>query len=449
MEIRFRELCLLLIVVLATAAGTAAAQGGEIDGAGLRFVGMVPLTEIEDTYAVEIDFHSAMVSPDGTLLAWASGGDICVLALENGGETCYGDENQPVRVGSALYWSPTSQAVAFHEDPLRWMHESDIWLLDLTGGQYTNLTDDGLYGSFMDIDDTVDLDLVPTWDPVTGDLYFFRVTRTVEGGVANALYRFRAGDILTGAGPELVVDLTGDFAEPFPVYDMSYVSLDGSADISPDGTTLAFIARPELNQAEAVNVWLLDLASGEYRAVARQSEIVSAGVPAWYLEDSASQADWLEGLAWLPDNKTLVTTSFNGRYGLESMAPALFVLDTTSGDVTSLRDLSAIPDFKSYFTEPYTSEGHPAICGRQMFSVLLPDSELVVYTSGVVPTVDTIGFSASLLDLDGDVMQTVRLAMIPAEDFELLPVYATSAGETDGTIHALSQGYLLRFERIE
>lgn len=449
MKIRLQAICLLLILILVITAGMADAQGGEIDGTGLRFVGYMPLTQLADLLDVEIDLHTATLSPDGMLLAWYGRDSICVLTIEDGNETCYSDENLPGYMTTGLYWSPTSQMIAFHEDAVRGSIESDIWLLDLTSGHVTNLTDDMFYGSYADAEATVNLDLLPTWDPATGDLYFFRVTRTVEGSVTNALYRFRAGDLASSTEAELVVDLTDTFPDMFPVYDLDITSLNGSTDISPDGTTLAFITRPDLDHLDTAAVWLMDLASGDLRVAAQRADIMNVGAPAWYWEEAMSASDRLDGLAWLPDNKTLIVSSFSAESWWRSLAPALYALDTSSGAVRSLRDLSDIPDFKSYVTAPYTPEGYPAAWGQQMFSLLLPGGEAVVYTSGVVMPTDTVAFSAWLPGSDSDTAQPIRLAMIPTGDFEVLPVYRTSAGESDGTIRALSFGYLLGFERVK
>lgn len=447
MTIRLRAIVLLLSALFLMSTGLAGAQDDGIEQVGLRLTDIAPLSDVEAAYDADFRMQSVVLSPDGTQLAWAIQEGICVLEFE-GAVTCFEDAEQPLQVGSALYWSPDSRAIAFHEDVLRRFNESDIWLLDLDAGQFANLTDDGITGGFMQVDDTLHLDLLPTWDPATGDLYFFRLTRTAEGEDINAVYRVRAGDLQAGAEAELVADLREAFPVPFPIFALPVESLGGSATIAPDGSTLAFVARPAPDPVAQSGVWLLDLASGAYEPFALRTTIVGTGLPEWYLEGEGFETDLLDGLAWLPDSTTLVASSINAAGMPQTLAPMLYRLDTASGDITSLRDLSEVPNFESYFTAPFGDDDLPAIWGRQMFGALLPGGAGIVYANGVVQSVDEVAFSAWLLDAEAGAEQPVQLATVPHDTFTVLPVYRSSAGASGDVVRVLTHGYLLTFEVI-
>ena len=130
MNLQSRLAALLLLLSLAITAGLAGAQDGTLDEAGLRFTGSMPLSWVEELFGVDVGGVPTL-SPDGTRLAWIAADGLCTLSFDDGSNTCYGEEDLPMRIGSALYWSPDSMAIAFHEDAVYRQNESDIWLLEL------------------------------------------------------------------------------------------------------------------------------------------------------------------------------------------------------------------------------------------------------------------------------------------------------------------------------
>ena len=78
-------------------------------------------------------------------------------------------------------WSLDGTKIAMHEDAVMRAHESDLWVLDVETLTFSNLTDDGVYGSFLRSGGKpYTIDTVPIWTP-DGDLYFFRLMDDPEG----------------------------------------------------------------------------------------------------------------------------------------------------------------------------------------------------------------------------------------------------------------------------
>ena len=79
------------------------------------------------------------------------------------------------------------------------------------------------------------LDYLPMWHPSDGQIYFWRIVPLGNMRYTIGIYRI-APD---GTEPELVRDLTTDFAAKIPLFQYEALFLDGISAISPDGNTVA------------------------------------------------------------------------------------------------------------------------------------------------------------------------------------------------------------------
>ncbi len=122
-----------------------------------------------------------------------------------------------------IQWSANGQKVAFTEDALRLLYDSDIWVIDLEAGETRNLTDDvfsdGLFGN-DDVDlSQVYVDVNPAWSPDGNQIAFART---------NAAGDQRTTDILT-------IDLeTGESSEPIRIADEPWAVWGGMHWIADD-----------------------------------------------------------------------------------------------------------------------------------------------------------------------------------------------------------------------
>lgn len=134
------------------------------------------------------------LSPDGQWLAVDDAPELCIYAADSmGEEVCvnYKDENVHSLAASTLAWSPDSSRLVFCENATRYMHDSDIWLLEIETGDLRNLTDDDYEGGILEGGrraSGVLLDFAPAWSPDGRKLVFAR-SELVEGDYdGTALY---------------------------------------------------------------------------------------------------------------------------------------------------------------------------------------------------------------------------------------------------------------------
>lgn len=226
----------------------------------------------------ETNVSNITLSPDGTMLAGTGStfitdhhaGQICVLTLATGEQTCFSTED---KLGvftfapgyNPLVWSPDSTTLLLAENPLEFMAETDLWALDVDTGELTNLTDDGMDAEAprQSRSDAV-IDYFPAYAP-NGDIYFFRAYPSAEDDLNYTLTLQR---LAVGAdAPELITDAFSNI----PVY---WTGIDASPAISPDGRLLVFpvdnsrYAFPVADSdvaSQQDGLWLVELMSGEAR----------------------------------------------------------------------------------------------------------------------------------------------------------------------------------------
>ena len=201
-----------------------------------------PVTEIVG----EKSAYLATVSPDGNFIVWGKqsgrGRDrvlqACLFEFATAGKQC-SDLSPDVFDGYPyqFQWSPDSRYIAFSENPVEMASESDIWLFDAQEGVFTNLTDDGLVGvwSYLVADgEKVRLDYLPAWNPADGMIYFWRIVPLGNMRFTIGIYRIAP----EGGDPELVRDLTAEFAAQIPLFQYDRFFLDGMSAIAPEARTL-------------------------------------------------------------------------------------------------------------------------------------------------------------------------------------------------------------------
>ena len=137
----------------------------------------------------------AAVSPDGKYMAWyqetgrvrKKEQQICIFTFESAGKQCYTmAEKAYMGYPYQLKWSPDSTQIAFSENPIQLGYESDIWVMNVADGTFTDLTQDDLTGSwqtFVSQGTQPNLDYLPAWNEKDGAIYFWRVVTTRQPAV--------------------------------------------------------------------------------------------------------------------------------------------------------------------------------------------------------------------------------------------------------------------------
>lgn len=307
--------------------------------------------------------YLATVSPDGKYIAYGKqsgrGKDrvlqLCVFEFESAGKKC-SDLSPDVFDGYPyqFQWSPDSNYIAFSENPVYIASESDIWLFDRAAGAFTNLTDDGLVGvwSYLKSEGKKPvLDYLPMWNSADSMIYFWRVVPL--GNMRYTIGIYRIG--VDGGAPELVRDLTADFAASLPYYQAEKIFLDGIAAVSPDGATVAVLMSSfDEMGATQQTLYAIDLADATAapKQLAGMTEFSSA-IPEW-AQAFPPQA---QGLSWTGDGKgvvVVVNTELNPSIPFQ----VYYYADADGSKVTPVVDFSGLTDYESY-SEPATDSDLP------------------------------------------------------------------------------------------
>lgn len=365
-----------------------------------------PVTEIVG----EKSAYLATVSPDGNFIIWGKqsgrGRDrvlqACLFEFATAGKKC-SDLSPDVFDGYPyqFQWSPDSRYVAFSENPVEMASESDIWLFDAQEGVFTNLTDDELVGvwSYLVADgEKVRLDYLPAWNPADGMIYFWRIAPLGNMRFTIGIYRIAP----EGGDPELVRDLTAEFAAQIPIFQYERFFLDGMSAIAPDGSALAVIMT-NVNDvgAREQTVWWIDLADAAaepYQLAATEDFL--AAVPAW-AQDYPPQA---QGLSWTGDSSGLVFV-VNTALGATMPFQIYYYVDIASGAITPVVDFSPIEEMDGYSEpapgsdlpwrvySPWTGSLSPA--GDKLLMVNDLGGTIALFTAPLPPTGDLPAVSAS------------------------------------------------------
>ncbi|MBC7869335.1 MAG: hypothetical protein H7Y09_00740 [Chitinophagaceae bacterium] len=444
MKIRF----LLMIMVLSVIRVTA--QSAEI---GLRVVDVQRM----DTAFEEINYRTAVISPNAEMIAWSDRDAVCLYTFTTDVSEC-SPLPPDLRLSNniKLEWSPDNGWLVFTEDAFRNAHESDIWLFNVLGKSFLNRTEDRLYGGFISNGDQAALlDYEPIWNPVTGDLYFIRTIydRSASTSISQSgLYRIAADALFFPIiEPELVLDLTGRILnEPFPVYPSPLHGLEGAAAISPNGTHLALLVRPNERRNAAQGVWVIDLQSGEITQLINQErDFANIGLPAYVSDTTSSGAEFLRltTLSWANTGTGLVITLSND-FSSTDITEMAYYVDVATSDVTPIVDFSGIQDVADFIART-RDDGFPSRYDMPSAPILvkgiggfMQPSQDIFLAFNFDPINQQSGVSAVILPPSGE--EPVRLTDLVGEP--LLMDFPT-VGENETVIRALMFGYLVTLER--
>ena len=294
---------------------------------------------------------NAMLSPDGRLVAWQQERETCVYAFASDAATCF-DWPEAAAFFADRYnqpsWSPDSRTIAYGETFFTMGDDSDLWTLDVSTGVYTDHTDDGFAGNarLTREGQEMPIDYAPTWNPATGELYFFHSERRTPLFV-DSNYTLQLFKLTPGGQPQRVRDLT--LAVPGPL------SLYSPPAFNADGTQLAFLALPYGWQTvPGAGLWVLDLAHGTTEVRVPASALLQA-LPAWVGPNMSPLK-----LQWAGDD-LVIWMEANSLDSPMFRTPLYY--DSATGRVTTLIDYSAVADAEAYTTarvaEPYTYYSNP------------------------------------------------------------------------------------------
>lgn len=209
----------------------------------------------------ESDLRYLTVSPDGRRIAAIGDGKVCIAQLGDPAErTCADGPDERVDERNVT-WSPDSQRLAFTEDFLRFLEESDIWTLDADSGETRDLTEDGPQPSPPHEALRGVIDLAPTWLPDGSALLFAR-TSGRDGGTE--LWEMA----VDGTEPRRVGSLADS---PFAVWVRMVVSRDGA-------TVYFAVMGPQASGPDN-GLYALDRQTGESRRVMSVDERRGSAAP--------------------------------------------------------------------------------------------------------------------------------------------------------------------------
>lgn len=397
--------------------------------------------------------HTATLSPDGNLIAYegGSGPGICIYNFTNENTTCtpypQEDENGErvrLRQPPEVRWSPDSRVIAITENSLIRIEDGDIWLFDVEAQTFTDRTQDGYSGRVLMGADSygVPIDVLPTWSP-DGSLYFFRYIRD-EDSTTTQLFKIPyntgsfAGVIgsgergLSDGDPILIADLTDATDTPFAFYNGSGgFSLSGTTEISPDGTKMAIISRPQSPTSH--EIWVFDLTDGTITRRIPTSQISGVGLPDWV----ENQGFIAEGITWVNDHELAI--NFINPQAAANLAWTAYSIDLETDAVTPIFDFASVPSMAEYITGTRTDSGlvtYPI----PRYAVITPDKNYFMY---VTAPLSINGAALEALPIHGG--ERLILHEI-GEDFRPLPTVFTSIGTGGNIVRALISGYIFTFE---
>ena len=152
---RFICLCFVMLTAFMTVAQEA--------DSGYTVVEVIDLERLAGPVGTAV-----FMSPDGSQYAHVNRGAICLYSLPDNSEIgCYnfdGDIRPNLETG---HWSPDGQFFALIDnEPLTYLEDADVQLLDIAAGEIRNVTDDEFEGNFFfnaDADAVFGVDVAVTW----------------------------------------------------------------------------------------------------------------------------------------------------------------------------------------------------------------------------------------------------------------------------------------------
>ena len=289
---------------------------------------------------------TARSSPTSTRLAAAgtSPARICLFTFATAGTACHAFPSGLFRgYPYQLQWSPDGSHIAFTEDPLQTGYDADIWLLTVADGSYTNLTDDGITGSWRDQQGgtPANVDYLPMWNTADGQIYFWRFVSQEAPAFTLGIFSI-APD---GGTPSEVREVSSVLPAQLPIFDYERWFMDGPSALSPDGTTLAVLLSA-INETGGSDqsLYLLDL---QDTAAAPQQLMTNtdfqSALPSWAPFPASAM-----GLSWVEDGTAVVTVAPSLGSAQLPFVPFYYVPADGSG-FEPVVNFSELPDQEAYF----------------------------------------------------------------------------------------------------
>jgi hypothetical protein len=346
-----QKIVLLLIVLVAMSAVSAQ------DVSTWKVVNAEPIHTLTDDQP-----QNAVLAPDSSAIAWGDSQELCLYRFAEEETKCYALPENFTAFGrySFLNWSPDSAYLAFNDSFFDYYYEPDIWVFEVATETFTNRTDDGITdGVLSALEEGAIFDYIPVWNPVNGDMYFFRSTEVAGiDRLSLELYLMP----LSRTEPKLVRDLTRDF----PIY-----SIYRQPVISPDGTKMALIVIPARHDDPHLGVWVLNLQNGDLDQVATLDDL-QQGLPDWLPEDALLPPDTL---TWA-GNDGLVVLAAN-TVTRAPLAQNAYYIDLVAATVQPLLDFSALPDEEAFLAED--ENGDTPLLRMPRTGTVTPDGSTWVY----------------------------------------------------------------------
>ena len=431
---------LLILVVSVLLINQSTAQ--DDSSTSIRLKSIFSLTQID---ASPIVLRSAVISPDARMIAWNARAGLCLYIMDSQAQTCV-DFPSNARIDAVnLYWSPDSQIIAMDEDSFRTLRDGDIWLFNVESRQFLNRTDDGTEAGLLRTDAGPEplLDLVPTWDQNTGDLYFLRWRPRQNDSLG--LYRIRAGgggflglnstsnQILTDSQPELVMDLTGRVENiHFSIYTFQYFSLKGAMAISPDSSQVAFLIRGTQSDAPTNGIYLADLRNGDFRFLVPTNAISGSELPDWAREMLG------DGLAWAGDD--LILTMSNAFITEPGLNTVTYHIATENGAFSSLLDYTTLDNRVSFVGRTSAEDG---LINTQ-YGFATPDGEWFLYLHSNPNFAEPGAIFA--VPINGGGQPQMLSSAVDTEELTGASVQHVSYGINEEGLHVLMGEHLYTFE---
>ncbi len=265
-----------------------------------------------------------------------------------------------------MSWSPDGTKIAMNEDTFNRAYESDIWVLDVATLAFLDMTNDGVFGGWLDEDPTTfQLDYTPVWSPTTGDLYFFRSVRRDEAW-STELWRLPKDSTQS----EQVLDL-GFEMQLFTVTNQAYAAM------SPDGKFIA-VAPWSHEPPSYPGVWLIDLAAKQMTPLVTSEDIQTAW-PSWADEERLNQMDgaalWIQQIVWSPSGKDVIVKTFNPQYIRKMQTANFLTVNVQDKTITALADYEPFGSDQA-LTNAVLNEPYFAVPG---VGIIAPDGGSLFY----------------------------------------------------------------------
>jgi hypothetical protein len=291
-----RILRLAVIAVLGFAFLPAHAQGGE--------------WRVTAAQAVQVDnviVSHILMAPDGAHLAYERADDqqnrkLCTRHVTVGLETCLDlPENFPTGLVPEVYfqpisWSPDSTKLAVVGNPLRYLIDTDLWIVDFSAGTLTNLTDDHYEGKLFPADQSMagaSIEVQPTWSP---DSQRIAVERTLLDQTGNfGQSTISIIEVATGA----VHDVT--LLPGHEVYQRDVGSVLSMSWL-PDQSALAVSLRHVELEQDYDGIWQVGVSDGKLQQLVR----VADALPALHTVAGDAELFAIGPASWSPDGSSLL-----------------------------------------------------------------------------------------------------------------------------------------------